>query len=263
MAGNKKRLSITSAPYVAFGIILISLMTILGAGAFLRTTEIRVEGMHLYSPEEIVEASGLSPGDNLLFISAQNISQNIRTTLPFVNTVHVTRSLPNTVYIEITESIAVASITFAGDIYVIDSSGRVLARLPIAAPVLEGIDINDLIEIRGVDIDETAVGNIVRPVFGSESKVQYMQDILIALERDDQIKYVSYLDVSNIVNVFFGYQGLYRVVLGGSTSLRPSNLRHKIGMLEDSANQMREQFPNTPGRIHWEHESGRALFTRD
>ena len=263
MAGNKKHLNTTSIPYIAFGIILISLMTIVGAGAFLRTTEIRVEGMVMYSPEDIAMASGISPGDNLLFVNAQTVSQKIRATLPFINSVNVTRDLPNTVLIEVTESVAVASITFAGEIYVIDSSGRVLARLPFTEPVLEGVNISDLIEMRGVDIEETPVGSVVRPVFGSESKVQYMQDILLALERDDQIKYVSYLDVSNIVNVFFGYQGLYRVVLGGSTSLRPSNLRHKIGMLEDSANQMRTQFPNVTGRIHWEHESGRAVFTRD
>ncbi|MCL2661877.1 MAG: FtsQ-type POTRA domain-containing protein [Oscillospiraceae bacterium] len=263
MAGNKKRLHSTPIPYVAFGIILISLMTILGAGAFLRTNEIRVEGVVMYSPEDIVLASGISAGDNLLFISAQNVSQNIRAALPFVNSVQVTRALPNTVHIEVTESVAVAAITFAGEIYVIDSSGRVLARLPIATPELEGVNIGDLIEMRGVDIEETAVGNLVRPVFGSETKVQYMQDILIALERDNQIGYVSYLDVSNIVNVFFGYQGIYRVILGGSTSLRPSNLRHKIGMLEDSVNQLREQFPNIPGRILWEHETGRATFAPD
>ena len=263
MAGNKKRLSTTSIPYVAFGVILISLMTVLGAGAFLRTTEIKVDGMIMYSPENIVEASGISYGDNLLFISAQTVSQNLRTALPFINTVNVTRTLPNTIQIEITESVAVASITFAGEIYIIDSVGRILARLPIAEPMLAGVNVSYLIEVRGVDIEETAVGNVVRPVFGSETKVQYMQDILIALERDNQISHVSYLDVSNIVNVFFGYQGIYRVILGGSTSLRPSNLRHKIGMLEDSVNQVREQFPNIPGRILWEHETGRATFAPD
>ena len=198
-----------------------------------------------------------------MFISPQSVTQSIRTALPFVNSVNVTRSLPNTVLIEITESIAVATITFAGEIYVIDSPGRVLARLPILEPVLEGVNLSDLIEMRGVDIEETAVGNVVRPMFGSETKVQYMQDILVALERENQVSKVSYIDVSNIVNVFFGYQGLYRVILGGSTSLRPSNLRHKIGMLEDSANRLREQFPNIPGRIYWEHESGTALFAPD
>jgi len=263
MAGNKKRLSITSVPYVAFGVILISLMTVIGVGAFLRTTEIRVEGMLMYSPEDIVEASGISPGDNLLFVNAQNVSMNIRASLPFINSVNVTRKLPNTMYIEVTESVAVATIIFGGEIYVIDSPGRVLARLPIAEPKLDGVNIDDLIEVRGVDIEETPVGNIVRPVFGSETKVQYMQDILVTLERDNQTGFVSYLDVSNIVNVFFGYQGLYRVILGGSTSLRPSNLRHKIGMLEESANRVREQFPNTPGRILWEHETGRANFAPD
>jgi len=247
---------------MTIGVLTISLMTIIGASAFLKTTEIQVEGNSMYSSDVIIKASGVMPGDNLIFINAQRISQNIRSTLPFVSAVEVTRSLPNTVHIEITESLAVASVTFAGEIYIIDSAGRVLARVPSDEPVLEGVDFGSLIEVRGVDIEETNVGNILRPVFGTETKLQYMQDVLIALERETLLKDVSFIDVSNIVNVFFGYMGRYRVILGGSTNLRPSNLRHRMSQLESSARQFSAQMPNVSGRISWD-DAGNISFTHD
>jgi len=158
-------------------------MTIIGTGAFLRTAEIRVEGVSTYSPQEVVEVSGLSPGDNLIFVNTQTVSQNIRNSLPFVSSVQITKVLPDKVLIEITESTAVASVTFAGEVYIIDSSGRVLARLPVGDTPPGGLDIGKLIEIRGAEIEETAVGNTLRPVFGSETKIQYVQDVLVTLER--------------------------------------------------------------------------------
>ena len=264
-AVTKRQLSKTSTAYIAVGVVLITIMAIIGMSAFMRTKEFIVNGASLYSVEEIVEASGLDVGDNLIFVNPQTVSQRIRETLPFITVANVSRVLPDTVRIEVTESVAIASITFAGEVYVIDSSGRVLER--VGREGAEGsqslVENVPLIEVRGVEIEETLPGNTLRPVFGTETKLQYMQDVLDALEREGLASDVSYLDVSNIVNVFFGYRELYRVILGGSTSLRPSNLRHKIGMLEDSANQIVAQYPNISGRIHWEHESGRASFTRD
>jgi len=230
------------------GIFLIAGIFILGASAFLRTTNFTVEGISTYSAEEIIEASGLSTGDNLLFVNTQNVAQNIRATMPFVSAAQVSRVLPDTILIEITESKAIASILFAGEYYVIDSSGRVLARYLASESALPP-SMQDLIEIRGVEIEETAVGGNLRPVFGTETKLTYMQDVLSALERDDLYNDASYLDVTSIVNVFFGYMGRYRVILGGSTNMRPSNIRHNMTRLVEAIPRVEERHPNTVGDL--------------
>jgi len=259
--GNKRQLSKSSIAYIVLGVVLITLMAVVGTSAFLRTAVINVDGAVMYSSEEIIRASGLEPGNNLIFVNPQNVSQKIRDELPFVSTVQVTRVLPDTVLIEIVESIAIASVRFAGDYYVIDSAGRVLARsndenlLPVP---LQG-----LIEIRGVEIEETPVGNNLKPVFGTETKLQYMQEVLTAMEREGIASDASYLDVSNIVNVFFGYMGRYRVILGGSTNLRPSNLRHNLGRLNDAVRVVQSNHPNTSGILDMSDESGPPKFTPD
>jgi len=236
-------------------------MTIIGTSAFLSTNGFIVEGASMYSAEEIVEASGLSVGDNLFFVNSQSATQSIREALPFINSVHISRKLPDTVRIEVTESIAVAYILFAGDHYIIDSTGRVLERSSGLENSQSMMTSEGLIEIRGAEIEETDVGNTLRPVFGTETKLQYIQDVLTGMEREEIINDVSYLDVSNIVNVNFGYLGLYKVILGGSTNLRPSNIRHNLSILSDTVAQIVPYFPNTVGDIDMTDESGPPKFT--
>lgn len=248
MVGRRKRqLSKTSTMYVALGIVLITLMALIGTSAFMRTLEISVKGVHIYSTDEIIEASGVSIGENLLFINTQTVSQRIRNAMPFVNVAQVTRILPATVLIEITESTAIAAVRYAGVEYVIDSSGRVLADSSDYSPSAlldeEGNKLH-LIDIRGLDIDTPVVGNMLRSEFGSEMKLIYVQDILAAFEHDAMQNDVSFLDVSNIVNVHFEYLGFYRVNLGGSSNLRQGNLQHNMERLPVAVAEAQARFPS-------------------
>jgi len=264
--GRRRQLSKSSIAYVAVGVVLITIMAIIGMSAFLRTAEIQVEGVSAYKTDVIIKASGLATGDNLMFINPQNISLNIRRELPFVKEANVSRVLPDKVLIEIVESVAIARITSAGIQYVVDSGGRVLASAyggdgeEIVISEISG-DFNSLIEIRGLEIEETELGNTLKSVFGAETKLQYVQDILIALERDGLADEVSYLDVSNIVNVFFGFKGRYKVVLGGGAGLRPSNIRHNLVRLVESIPIIEQSYPNTPGDINLSDESVGPKFT--
>ena len=255
---NKKQYGKLPSAYIAFGIALISLMTLLGGSAFLRVTEIRVEGVSLYSITEIVESSGLTPGDNLLFVNAQNVSSNIRQALPFVYAVEISRVLPDTVLVEITESDAVASIAFAGELLIIDSAGRVLARSAPGLLLMPGIDVANLIEIRGVDIDEATPGIVLKPELGTETKLLYMQDVLAAMEREGMIRDVTYLDVSNITNIHFGYLSMYRVIIGGIT-----NLRHNFGRLPVTVEIIQHRHPNTTGSINMSNAYADPTFIAD
>ena len=105
MSGRSKRMMHkTSAVYIAMGVVLITLMTLIGASVFLQVVEIDVDGALLYTNEDIVNASGLSFGDNLMFVSTRTVSQNLRQALPFIKDTHITKVLPNKILIEVTES---------------------------------------------------------------------------------------------------------------------------------------------------------------
>jgi len=256
----------TSAVYITIGIALILIMSIIGTSAFMRANEIKVEGFSAYSIDDIVEASGISLGDNLLFINVQTVSHNIRRELPFINSASVTRVLPDKILISITESEAIAKISFAGETLVSDSTGRILARSSEDSFLQIYGDpnkISTLIDIRGLEIESVVTGTVFRPVFGSEMKLQYMQDVLNAVEREGLEKDIQYLDVSNIVNVHLGYLNKFKVNFGGAANLRQSNLRHNLGRLSETAAWIDTRFPNTSGTIDMTDANADPKFVPD
>jgi len=254
-----------SVAYIALGITLITLMTIIGASAFMKASEIRIEGDYNINPEIIIDASGLAVGDNLLFVNPQNVSQRIRQALPFVNAAKVTRILPDVVLIEINESSAVAILSHAGESFITDSTGRVLEKVSGTVDEVklrsDTIGSLHLIEVRGVDIDNAVLGSVIKPVFGTEMKLQYMQDVLSALEREGMEKDVAYIDVSNIVNVHFGYLDKFKVILGGSTNLRQSNLRYNLERLPGAVEEVEFRYPNTAGNLNMSDVNTAPVFT--
>ena len=249
MAGvNKRLLSKSSAVSIAIGVILVSVMTLIGTSAFLRVVTFEVSGNNVYTPKEIIEASGISIGDNLMTVNARNVSRSIRHAMPFVKEAQISRKLPDTILVEVTESVAIASISFNRETLILDSSGRVLMRLEE--------DPGSLIEVRGLEVSDAVEGNVLKPALGSETNLQYMQDILTALENEGLEKDVSYLDVSNITNLSFGYRNIYRVILGGIR-----DLKYKIEDLKSTVEKLELRSPNTPGDINMSDPTEDYKFT--
>ena len=55
--------------------------------------------------------------------------------------------------------------------------------------------------------------------------------------------------------------GIYRVIVGGRENMRPSNLRHNLGRLEEDVRTIKITHPNTSGTINMSDESGPLRFT--
>ena len=82
-----------------------------GATVFFRVEPVAVTGNRRYTQEEIIAASGIQLGDNLYSLNKIQIDQNIRTTLPYIGELNISRSLPNTIVITVAEWEAVAQVT--------------------------------------------------------------------------------------------------------------------------------------------------------
>ncbi|MCL2627545.1 MAG: FtsQ-type POTRA domain-containing protein [Oscillospiraceae bacterium] len=256
MKKKKRQFSRASVMYIVLGITLIGVMTLIGTSAFLSVNFFVINGASVYTPEQIIEASGVSRGDNLLYLNEQTVASNIRKELPYISTVEISREFPDTLTITVVESTAVAYLYFAGDIVVIDATGRVLERSPIAISLVPNLDVKGLVEVRGVLVSEAMVGLQIKSEAGVESYFQAMQNVLISMEREGLIDDVNYLDVSNINNINFGFRELYRVVLGGI-----SDLRTKLGTLKANISQIQSTYPNTRVVINMSDPSGDIKFS--
>jgi len=247
---TQRRSSKSAAVYIPIAVLLIILLTVLGTSGFLRIVEIEIEGANIYKNDEIIVASGISLGDHLLFVDRNAAARRIEQALPFINGATVSRKPPGAIYIEVTESSALAYIVVYDEALVIDSSGRVLDR-KVTRPA-------GLIEIRGFTPGEAVEGSKLKAVQGGEYELNIMLDVLAAFERERMEHDVSYLDVTYITQIEFDYRGSYRVAFGS-----PNNLRQKLQSLPVAVTEVESQYPDgVTGTLKAE-PTGAWLFTLD
>ena len=228
---KQRRSSKSAAVYIPLGSLLIILLTILGISSFLRIMVIEVEGATRYSTSDIISVSGIQVGDNLMFIDLEAAERRIVMAMPFVRDVNILRLLPDGVKIEVEESEPIAAIAFHGEFLIVDITGRILERTDSRAA--------GLIEVRGVTPVDAVEGSPLRSATGGEVQLQHMRDVLAAFDRENITAGVTFLDVTHIAQISFGYIGRFRVVLGG-----PSNLRQKLSLLPgaiERINEMRDE----------------------
>ena len=70
---------------------LIVAVFILGVAIFFKVTDIQVQGNALYASEDVVQASGIEQGDNLMTLSKTVAAGKIMAVLPYVEKVWITR----------------------------------------------------------------------------------------------------------------------------------------------------------------------------
>ena len=122
----------------ALGKLLIMLAVVaaivFGVAIFFKVNTIEVQGNTVYSSEQIVEASQIQPGDNLLTVNKALAVGNIKAALPYVEDVSIARSLPDGIIIQVREStISFAVMTDTNTCWLIGPSGKALERIEPAA----------------------------------------------------------------------------------------------------------------------------------
>ena len=221
MGDNKKRRKSKSAAiYIPIAALLILFLVILGTSVFLKIIVVEVNGAIKYKDSEIINASGIEIGNNMLFINADTVRQRILSSMPYINEASIEFNLPDRVVINVIESIPIAVIGYRGSVLVIDSTGRILDQVDTAP---EG-----LIEVRGFTPAEARIGNALRADMSDESRFQRLREVLAAIERESMADDVSFVDVSNISYINFFYLGRITVILGDT-----DNLRNKLGSLDE------------------------------
>ena len=89
-----------------FALVAAVLLCIL---IFFKVDTVSVEGNVHYTTEEVVAASGISQGDNMVMLNRAGVTSEILARLPYINHVQISRTLPDQVIIQVTDCDAGAS----------------------------------------------------------------------------------------------------------------------------------------------------------
>ena len=231
LGGNKRRRKSKSAVvYIPVAAILISTLVLLGIGVFLRVIEIEVTGASRHTIDDIIKASGIKAGDNMLFIDKVGAVKSIQSAMPYISGVNIETKLPDKIIIEVNESVPLAMLEDQAGIIVVDSSGRILDITEIAP--------KGLIEIRGFTPVNSVVGNVLRADVRDETRLRCLLEVIEAINNEGIESDVSFIDVSNIVYINFRYSERFLVMLGTT-----DNIAYKMGTLSEAVNSINATRP--------------------
>lgn len=200
------------------GSILLRLATMLvvvavfvfGLSIFFKVTDIQVTGNQVYSAEDVVAASGLQTGDNLVTINKGTVVGKILAQLPFVEEISMERVLPGTVVIHVVESDVVYSV--AGDdggSWLINGGGKILAKADSTA---------EYPRLTGITVQNPVIG---QPMASEEQaeNVTAALELLPLLEATDSISQVTEVRVDKTYDLVVLYGDTYEIHLGGTEQL--------------------------------------------
>lgn len=216
---------------LAFGMlsfIVICAALIFAISVFFRVSNIEVSGAERYSTDEIIEASGIKEGANLVTVNCRSAASRVTGKLIYAGRVVISRKMPNTVVIEVHESDTVACVDTDEGLWIIDNYCRLLEALSAEEKA-------NYIEVVGVSAVSPKAGSEMSVLAEDKSKVTYLKEILYALMDAKIMGDVSSIDISNTANARIDYLGRFKVKLG-----RNENTEYKLGLLKSAVDKLED-----------------------
>lgn len=235
-------------------VIAVVFALMLGLSLFFKVENIRVSGCNQYTAYQIQQASGINQGDQLLTFNRAKAAGKVINALPYVKTVRIGISLPDTVYIEIQESLVTyAAADSSGIWWLMDANGKILESISGGYEnhtLIYGITLDKpqagqiASAVQPAQQETDADGNAVPITVTAAQKLDAALTVAKYLEANGIIGQVDSLDVNNLYDVQLRYDGKYQVLLG-----QASQLDQKIASLKSVVDSFAQTRPYEIGEL--------------
>ena len=192
----------------ALALVILCAGVFLVIGIFFRIDSVTVTGESRYSAEEVIAASGVSNGDNLIFKSESSAAELITKELPYIGSVKFKRRLPSTLEIEITATEPYYAVAENGYYTLLNSDCKVLEKN------IEYIGEN-IILLKNGENANAVEGETMD--FGDSQVIEKLAQLHEALAAA-QLEDITEIDISDIYNIKLVYQGRITLELGETGS---------------------------------------------
>ena len=112
--------------YKLLTLVVVCAAAVLALTLFFKVESVEVTGNSRYSAQEIQNACGVSLGDNLYLLSKPDMVQRLHQQLPYIDEVRITRRLPNTLCVQVTEFSTVYAVEQEGTVWLLTSGGKIV-----------------------------------------------------------------------------------------------------------------------------------------
>lgn len=191
--------------YKVLSTLLILAAILTGCIVFFRVDEIIVTGGSRYSAEQVIEAAGIKQGENLFQLNKFDIARQVLTKLPYVDEITISRKLPATLILKVTESTAVAALEHDGVWWLVDARCKLLEQGDAA--LAQG-----RAELTGLSPLSPSIGLRLAVEEDQQRKLDSLSQLLSALQEQGMVGKISeFIDLSSDNMVRFGYSGAFTV----------------------------------------------------
>ena len=184
---------------------------------FFVISDIEAVGMTTYTESSVIEASGIREGDNLYSFSTSDAENNITFHCPYIKSADITRTMPNSVSVAVTEDTAAYVCEIWGERVILSAGLRVLCYADTEQTA-------GLTELLLPPIDYSVAGRVI--TFEDTRNERYVRDVLAAIAAD------SYFGESGIDRIDLRNAGDIRITAEGKYIL-------KLGSDEECARKLR------------------------
>ncbi len=127
--GRRRRKSSNSLTGVIVFLLAAGIFLLLSTTVFFNVENITVTGASNYTVQEIIDASGIKAGDNLVRTSTDKCEEKIESKLVYIENAEITRSFPNTMVINVEACTPAANFICNSYTLLISGGGKILEQI--------------------------------------------------------------------------------------------------------------------------------------
>jgi hypothetical protein len=203
----------------------VVLLTLLVYKMFFVVSEIRVVGDSTYTPEQIIEASGVAEGDGLYSFSSRVAMENTTLRLPYINALQVDRAIPHSVTFTVSEEEAVFWAEVYGETRALSATLRVLDEIDEKEAGERG-----LIHLRLPAVESAVSGRVI--VLQDERNMNRIRSVLTVVMESSLFERITAVDLRSYWELYMISDDCYRLEFG-STEDVAGKLRVADAVLKD------------------------------
>lgn len=186
--------------------------------SFLAVRNIVVEGDTRYTPEELIEKSGLYVGQSLMGVNKVRAHELLMQNFPYLNTVEIGNATFDTLRIRVTETEVLGAVQVGEEWLIVGVNNHALERL--TADALPA----DVLRVVGATLEGETIGSTLL----DERSLRVCRTVSAAAQLY-QLEELSTIDMIEKTNLSLLLSERLRVVLGNET-----NIPSQIKMLADT-----------------------------
>lgn len=213
---RKRRLIIF---FVFFVIIALCVCIALSLTVFFPIEAISISGSKVYTAEQIEKASGIKIGDNLFTVSHSEVEKELKSELPYIESIVFKRELPGTLKINVKDSSEYACYFINEKYYTVSKEGWVIKESDTPP--------QNIFVITGCKAECEVGSEIKYP--DEETKTLALELVSALLAEEIEI---NGIDISNNIALEVKVEGRFTVNLGTSNNIE-EKIKHLSGMIKN------------------------------